>query len=90
MGKTERGLSQRKEEFLIDARDAGSDAQEHDDASQPHVRWFQESTQWHGGAGQQEASHTQHPLYKDRRGTKSATLLRTYSDTVSLLKVMYL
>jgi len=54
--------SQNKEQFLIDSRDAGSDAEPQDAAAHPHVDRFEESAQRRGGAGQQEAGQTHHPL----------------------------
>lgn len=38
----QRGDSQSKEEFLVDARDAGGDAEYQDASSQPHMDGFEE------------------------------------------------
>lgn len=57
--------SQREEELLVDAGDAGDDAERQDDAAEPHVDGFDQLAQRHGRVGQQEDGRARRPLGRD-------------------------
>lgn len=54
--------SQNKEELLVDARDAGDDAERQDAAAEPHMNGFEPFPEGGGGAGQEEGGHAHRPL----------------------------
>ena len=58
---------QSEDEVLIDARDAGGNAEGEYGGPQPHVQWLQSATQPHWGVRKQEAPQAHHPLEDTER-----------------------